>query len=68
MCGVKYIDLVSLDVFAGNVPEAARVDPSWVTSGRPVLDNLTWIMPPYVLYGVKYIDLVSLAPFPGLFG
>ena len=24
---------------------------------------MTWIMPPYVLYGVKYIDLVSL-PIP----
>ena len=23
---------------------------------------MTWIVPPYVLYGVKYIDLVSLAP------
>ena len=40
-------------------------DPTaWLTlawSGiGPVAHTLTWVMPPYVLYGVKYIDLVSL--------
>ena len=51
MCGVKYIGLVSLDVFAG------------YTEMTPSLD---FIHPTaYVLYGVKYIDLVSLDVFAG---
>ena len=36
-----------------------------VYPGGPVSSTLTWIIPPYALYGVKYIDPVSVDVFPG---
>ena len=40
----------------------------WVRTGwvgvHVLAHTLTWILPPYVLYGVKYIGLVSLARHP----
>ena len=34
-------------------------------TGRPVNHTLTWIMPPYGLYGVEYVDQHPLRPFFG---